>query len=100
MAEIDRNEHKGQPPVRTMYMAVDDPDHLPFEVLRDISRIGAAFNNDDLGNEAAQVVKSMLPQAKRIAPKGQSWNEVFVRERQQQQQEMLSQKQRGRGFSR
>uniref|UniRef100_UPI0035C948EE DUF3991 domain-containing protein n=1 Tax=uncultured Nostoc sp. TaxID=340711 RepID=UPI0035C948EE len=91
MAEIDRKGHLGQPPVRTMYMAVDDPDNLPFEVLRNISRIGLAFNNDDLGNEAAQVVKSMLPQAKRITPKGQSWNEVFVRERQQQQQEELEQ---------
>ncbi|MHC5861356.1 hypothetical protein [Nostoc sp.] len=100
MAEIDRKGHLGQPPVRTMYMAVDDPDNLPFELLRNISRIGLAFNNDDLGNLAAQVVQSMLPQAKRIAPKGQSWNEVFVRERQQQQQEELEQKQRSRGFSR
>jgi hypothetical protein len=99
MAEIDRNAHKGQSLVRTMYMAVDDQDNLPFELLRNISRIGLAFNNDDRGNEAAQVVKSMLPQAKRIAPKGQSWNEVFVRERRQQQEE-LEQKQRSRGFSR
>jgi Relaxase/Mobilisation nuclease domain len=99
MAEIDRKGHKGQPPVRTMYMAVDDPDNLPVELLRNISRIGLAFNNDDQGNEAAQVVQSMLPQAKRIAPTGQSWNEVFVRER-RQQQEMLEQKQRSRGFSR
>jgi hypothetical protein len=83
-----------------MYMAVDDQDNLPFELLRNISRIGLAFNNDDRGNEAAQVVQSMLPQAKRIAPKGQSWNEVFVRERQRQQQEELEQKQRSRGFSR
>ncbi len=99
MAEIDRNAHKGQPPVRTMYMAVDDPNNLPFEVLRNISRIGLAFNNDDLGNDAAQVVIEMLPQSRRIAPKGQSWNEVFVTER-RQQQEILEQKQRGRGFSR
>jgi|GEM_PF-1630749 len=99
MAEIDREGHKGQPPVRTMYMAVDSPDNLPFEVLRNISRIGLAFNNDDQGNEAAQVVHKMLPQAKRIAPKGLTWNEILVRER-QQQQEMLEQKQRSRGFSR
>ncbi len=99
MAEIDRDGHKGQPPVRTMYMAVDDPDNLPFELLKNINRIGVAFNNDDLGNEAAQAVQSMLPQAKRITPNGQSWNEVFVRERQQQQEE-LDQKQRSRGFSR
>ncbi|MEJ6487879.1 mobilization protein, partial [Nostoc punctiforme UO1] len=98
MAEIDRKGHLGQPPVRTMYMAVDDPDNLPVELLRNISRIGLAFNNDDLGNEAAQVVQEMLPQAKRIAPKGLSWNEILIK--QQQQQEMLEQKQRGRGFSR
>ncbi|WP_230966677.1 relaxase/mobilization nuclease domain-containing protein [Nostoc commune] len=100
MAEIDRNAHKGQPLVRTMYMAVDDPDNLPFEVLRNISIIGLAFNNDDQGNEAAQVVQEMLPQAKRIAPKGLTWNEILIEQQQQQQQEMLSQKQRGRGFSR
>ncbi|MGJ5634451.1 hypothetical protein ABF638_35350, partial (plasmid) [Nostoc sp. CALU 1950] len=99
MAEIDRNEHKGQPPVRTMYMAVDDPDHLPIEFLKNINRIGLAFNNDDLGNEAAQVVQSMLPQAKRIAPSGRTWNEILI-EQQQQQQEILEQKQQGRGLSR
>jgi hypothetical protein len=99
MAEIDRNEHKGQPPVRTMYMAVDDPNDLPFELLRNINRIGLAFNNDDQSNEAAQVVQEILPQAKRIAPSGLTWNEILI-EQQQQQQEMLEQKQRGRGFSR
>jgi hypothetical protein len=82
-----------------MYMAVDDPDNLPFELLRNINRIGVAFNNDDRGNEAAQVVKSMLPQAKRIAPKGLSWNEILIKQQQQQQDE-LEQKQRSRGFSR
>jgi hypothetical protein len=92
--------HKGQPPVRTMYMALDDPDNLPFEVLRNIGRIGVAFNNDDLGNEASLVVQSMLPQAKRIAPSAPTWNEILVEERQQQQQEILEQKQRSRGFSR
>ncbi|MEA5625769.1 hypothetical protein [Nostoc sp. UHCC 0251] len=77
---------------------MDDLDHLPFELLKNISRIGVAFNNDDLGNEAAQVVQSMLPQAKRIAPSGRTWNEILVEE--QQQQEIVEQKQRSRGFSR
>lgn len=58
-----------------------------------------AFNNDDLGNEVAQVVKSMLPQARRIAPAGVSCNEILVKKR-QQQQEIVEQKQRSRGFSR
>ena len=99
MAEIDRNEHKGQPPVRTMYMAVDDPNNLPVEFLRNISRIGLAFNNDDQGNEVSEVIQKMLPQAKRIAPSGLTWNEILI-EQQQQQQEELEQKQRSRGFSR
>ncbi|MHC5862389.1 MAG: MobV family relaxase, partial [Nostoc sp.] len=91
--------HLGQPPVRTMYMAVDDPNNLPVEFLRNINRIGLAFNNDDQGNDAAQVVQEILPQAKRIVPSGLTWNEILI-EQQQQQQEMLEQKQRGRGFSR
>jgi hypothetical protein len=99
MAEIDRNGHKGQPLPRTMYMAVDDPNDLPFELLRNISRIGLAFNNDDQGDGAAQAVQSKLPQAKRIAPSGLTWNEILIEQR-QQQQEMLEQKQRSRGFSR
>ncbi|MBG1259566.1 hypothetical protein [Nostoc commune] len=93
----DRDAHKGLPPVRTMYMAVDEPNDLPFELLKNINRIGLAFNNDDLGNEASLVVQSMLPQAKRIAPSGRTWNEILI---EQQQQEMLKQKQRSRGFSR
>ncbi|MBD2532578.1 hypothetical protein H6G97_24530 [Nostoc flagelliforme FACHB-838] len=76
---------------------VDDPNNLPFELLRNISRIGVAFNNDDLGNEASLVVESMLPQAKRIAPKGLTWNEILIEAK---QQEMQQQKQRSRGFSR
>ncbi|MBW4457153.1 MAG: relaxase/mobilization nuclease domain-containing protein [Nostoc indistinguendum CM1-VF10] len=99
MAEIDRNGNLGQPPVRTMYMSVDDPNNLPVEFLKNISRIGAAFNNDDQGNEATQVVQEILPQAKRIAPSGLTWNEILI-EQQQQQQEIREQKQRGRGLSR
>ncbi|MHC5598924.1 MAG: hypothetical protein ACYTXC_23790 [Nostoc sp.] len=78
---------------------MDDPNNLPFELLRNISRIGVAFNNDDQGNLAAQVVQSMLPQAKRIAPSGLTWNNILI-EQQRQQQEELEQKQRSRGFSR
>jgi hypothetical protein len=97
LAEIDRDRHKGQPPVRTMYMAVDDPDNLPLEFLKNISRIGLAFNNDTLGKETAQVVQKMLPQAKRIEPEGLTWNEILI---EAQQREILEQKQRSRGFSR
>jgi hypothetical protein len=82
-----------------MYMAVDDPDNLPFELLRNINRIGLAFNNDSQGNETSLVVQEKLPQAKRIAPSGLTWNEILIRER-QQQQEIVEQKQRSRGLSR
>lgn len=58
-----------------------------------------AFNDDDQGNEASLVVKKMLPQARRIAANGLTWNKVFEKER-WQQQEMLEGKQRSRGFSR
>jgi hypothetical protein len=75
---------------------VDDPNNLPFELLRNISRIGVVFNNDSQRNEALLIVQSMLPQAKRIAPSGRTWNEILV----EQQQEILEQKQRSRGFSR
>jgi hypothetical protein len=77
-------------------MAVDDPNNLPVEFLRNISRIGLAFNNDDQGNLAAQVVQEILPQAKRIAPSGLTWNEILI----EQQQEIREQKQQGRGLSR
>lgn len=77
---------------------MDDPNNLPFELLRNISRIGLAFNNDSQGNETSLVVQEKLPQAKRIAPSGRTWNEILIEE--QQQQEMLEQKQHSRGFSR
>ncbi|MBE9209783.1 relaxase/mobilization nuclease domain-containing protein [Nostoc sp. LEGE 06077] len=97
IAHIDRDAHKGQPPVRTMYMAVDDPNSLPLELLKNVNRIALAFNNDEQGNQTAQVVQKILPQAKRVEPSGRTWNEILI---EAQQREMLSQKQRSRGFSR
>ncbi len=97
IADMDRKAHKGMPPVRTMYMVVDDPHNLPLSVLKNVSRIGLAFNNDEEGNEIAQVIQKMLPQSKRIEPSGLTWNEILI---EAQQREMLSQKQRSRGFSR
>ncbi|MBD2598324.1 mobilization protein, partial [Nostoc spongiaeforme FACHB-130] len=97
IAHIDRDAHKGQPPVRTMYMAVDDPNSWPLELLKNVNRIALAFNNDSQGNETAQVVQKMLPQAKRVAPSGRTWNEILI---EAQQKEIEQQKQRSRGFSR
>ncbi|WP_228059074.1 relaxase/mobilization nuclease domain-containing protein [Nostoc sp. LEGE 06077] len=97
IAHIDRDAHKGQPPVRTMYMAVDDPNSLPLELLKNVNRISLAFNNDEHGNETAQVVQKMLPQAKRVEPSGMTWNEILIEAK---QREIEQQKQRSRGFSR
>jgi len=97
IAHIDRDAHKGQPPVRTMYMVVDDPNSLPLEFLRNVSRIALAFNNDEQGNETAQKVQKMLPQAKRFEPSGLTWNEILIEAK---QREIEQQKQRSRGFSR
>ncbi|MBD2458268.1 relaxase/mobilization nuclease domain-containing protein [Nostoc sp. FACHB-87] len=97
IAHIDRDAHKGQPPVRTMYMAVDDPNSLPLELLKNVSRIALAFNNDEQGNETAQVIQKILPQAKRVAPSGRTWNEILIEAK---QKEIEQQKQRSRGFSR
>jgi hypothetical protein len=97
LADMDRHTYKGLPPVKTMYMAVNDPNNLPLEYLKNVSRIGLAFNNDSQGNETAQVVQKMLPQAKRIEPSGLTWNEILIEAK---QREILEQKQRSRGFSR
>ncbi|WP_277926800.1 hypothetical protein [Nostoc foliaceum] len=41
-------------------------------------------------------VRSFSEAAKRIAPSGRTWNEILI----EQQQEIVEQKQRSRGFSR
>ncbi|UKP01542.1 relaxase/mobilization nuclease domain-containing protein [Nostoc sp. UHCC 0870] len=97
MAEIDRKAHKGMPPVRTMYMVVDDPHNLPLEVLRNISRIGLAFNKDKQGQETASAVLELLPQSKILPPDNQTWNQDLL-ERLHYEQEKRRQQQRG--FSR
>lgn len=74
VAALELETHEGEPPVRTMYMAVDSPQSLPLEFLRKIKRIGVAFNNDALGEEAARAVTAVLPQAKIVMPDQRDWN--------------------------
>jgi len=99
-AEMDMIAHKGLPPVRTMYMVVDDPNNLPVEYFKTANRIVLAFNNNAQGHETAQVVKKMLPVAERIAPEGLTWNQMIVERRRQEQLEEQRQRQQDRGFSR
>ncbi|WP_256872059.1 relaxase/mobilization nuclease domain-containing protein [Nostoc sp. TCL26-01] len=97
IADMDRDAHKGMPPVRTMYMVVDDPHNLPLEVLKNISRIGLAFNKDKQGQETASAVLELLPQSKRLPPDNLTWNQDLL-ERRHYEQEKRRQQQRG--FSR
>ncbi|MBD2731307.1 relaxase/mobilization nuclease domain-containing protein [Nostoc sp. FACHB-892] len=87
---------KGLPPTRTMLIVADDPNNLPMEFLKSFNRVVVAFNNDDLGNNAASVVLELLPQGKRLKTHNPDWSqelEAHLREEQQKQ------KQLDRGFS-
>jgi hypothetical protein len=97
IADMDRNAHNGMPPVKTMYMVVDDPNNLPLSVLKNVSRIGLAFNNDKQGHQTAQVVQKMLSQAKKLPSNHHTWNQDLL-ELLHSEREKLRQQQRG--FSR
>jgi hypothetical protein len=96
IAHMDIDAHKGLPSVKTMYMVVDDPDNLPLEFLKNISRIALAFSKDDLGKETASAVLELLPQSKRLPPNNHSWNEDLLellhieQQKRRQQQRGLS----------
>ncbi|MBD2450493.1 plasmid recombination protein [Nostoc sp. FACHB-152] len=66
------------PPNRTLYMAVDDPNCLPVKQLQNISHIQVAFGNDKTQQAAAQTVKELLPQSKKLKCKASNWNEELV----------------------
>jgi Relaxase/Mobilisation nuclease domain len=96
IAHMDIDAHKGLPPVKTMYLVVDDPDNLPLEFLKNISRIGLAFSKDDQGKETAKTVLKLLPQSKQLPPNNHSWNEDLLeilhieQQKRRQQQRGLS----------
>jgi hypothetical protein len=83
------------PPTRTLYMAVDSPNSLPVEQLQHIPNVQVAFDPDEAGNAAAQAVKELLPQSKRLKPKAADWNQQLLdyskqSKQQPRQQEDLS----------
>ncbi|MBD2359026.1 relaxase/mobilization nuclease domain-containing protein [Tolypothrix sp. FACHB-123] len=96
LAHMDIDAHKGLPPVKTMYLVVDDPDNLPLEFLKNISRIGLAFSKDDQGKETAKTVLKLLPQSKQLPPNNHTWNEDLLeilhieQQKRRQQQRGLS----------
>jgi Relaxase/Mobilisation nuclease domain/Protein of unknown function (DUF3991) len=97
IAHMDMDAHKGLPPVKTMYMVVDDPDNLPLEVLKNVSRIALAFSKDDQGKKTANAVLELLPQSKQLPPNNHSWNEDLLELLHIEQEKRKQQK---RGFSR
>ncbi|WP_026730785.1 MobV family relaxase [Fischerella sp. PCC 9605] len=63
------------PPIRTLYLAVDNPNSLPVERLQHIPKVQIAFESASEGDCAARVVKKLLPQAKRQLCKASDWNQ-------------------------
>ncbi|WP_375470430.1 relaxase/mobilization nuclease domain-containing protein [uncultured Nostoc sp.] len=87
---------KGLPPTRTMLMVADDPNNLPMEFLRSFNRVVVAFNNDELGNNAASAVLELLPQGKRLKTHNPDWSQELEAHLREEQQKLIQQ---DRGFS-
>ncbi|MBE9209714.1 plasmid recombination protein [Nostoc sp. LEGE 06077] len=81
------------PPIRTMYMAVDDLKSLPIEELRLLPHVQVAFGNDLAGQAAAGRVLELLPQSKPLNCTASDWNQQLLdywqqlRQQQRQQHE-------------
>lgn len=88
---------KGLPATRTMFMVADDPNNLPMEFLKTFNRVVVAFNNDDLGNNAASAVLELLPIGKRLKTHNPDWSQELEAHLREEQQKLLQQ---DRGFSR
>jgi Plasmid recombination enzyme/Protein of unknown function (DUF3991) len=94
------------PTVRTMVLAVDGLEGLPWDELKRVERVAIALNRDAQGNEMAQWLKSEIPKAERLLPKSQGWNED-LQERmreiqrlfQESQQEQQRRQNKGKGLS-
>ncbi|MEJ1932009.1 MobV family relaxase [Nostoc sp. NIES-2111] len=65
---------QGIPDNRTLYMAVDDTSSLPFERLRHVPNIQAAFIQLNM----ARTVKKLLPQSKLLKCETVDWNTQLV----------------------
>ncbi|MBD2511296.1 relaxase/mobilization nuclease domain-containing protein [Nostoc muscorum FACHB-395] len=87
---------KGLPPTRTMLIVADDPNNLPMEFLKSFNRVVVAFNNDDLGNNAASAVLELLPQGQRLKTHNPDWSQELEAHLREEQQKLIQQ---DRGFS-
>jgi hypothetical protein len=87
---------KGLPATRTMLIVADDPNNLPMEFLKSFNRVVVAFNNDELGNNAASAVLELLPQGKRLKTHNPDWSQELEAHLREEQQKL---RQQDRGFS-
>ncbi|MEA5583616.1 DUF3991 and TOPRIM domain-containing protein [Nodularia harveyana UHCC-0300] len=86
-ATLEMEVQQGIPKTRTMYMAVDSPKSLPVEYLQTVPAVEVAYDNNDLGNETAQMIMKQLHHAMRVKPKGKDWNETLCAWRKQQKKQ-------------
>ncbi|MBD2450535.1 plasmid recombination protein [Nostoc sp. FACHB-152] len=69
---------QGAPTTRTLFLAVDNPNSLPVEQLRNIPLVQVAFDTDNAGDADARAVLELLPQSKRLKPKAKDWNQQLL----------------------
>ncbi|WP_017655440.1 MobV family relaxase [Fortiea contorta] len=69
---------QGAPTTRTLFLAVDNPNSLPVEQLRNIPLVQVAFDTDNAGDADARAVLELLPQSKRLKPKARDWNQQLL----------------------
>ncbi|WP_026730824.1 MobV family relaxase [Fischerella sp. PCC 9605] len=77
-AMLEHQTRGDVPPIRTMYMAVDDLKSLPIEELRRIPHVQVAFGNDLAGGAAAGRVLELLPQSKPLNCTATDWNQQLL----------------------
>lgn len=63
---------------KTLYLSTDGAGQLPLEFLREVKEVEIAYDNDQVGEEMVQKIKSQLPDAVRKLPLAKDWNEDLI----------------------
>jgi Plasmid recombination enzyme/Protein of unknown function (DUF3991) len=93
------------PQLKTMYLSTDWSSYLPAEQLQEIPSVKVALSNSSTGNELSRRIQQNIPQAERLKPQQQDWNQdlqmlvVKVQEKAQEQQAKLEVEQSSRNRS-
>jgi septum formation inhibitor MinC len=80
-----------KPTETTLYLVADSARNLPLEFLKDKDVI-VAYDGDSAGDEKAREIKQLLPQATRIRPIAEDWNEQLLKRLRQKEQESKQQR--------